>query len=176
MCDRQKTMDFDSLETEGIKGMLYLNTKTKDESTLDDYTSSRIQHYHLPIDEGEEDCKDVDFEPYYDRIVKIIKHFDINNSKILVYCATGVRLAPIAVIIYLLYKIHIIDESISIDEDAVVTLLKEMKNVNRDIDYHNLDKTIQQLVLYEKKLKEKREYNSELNNSPNNPNVIKIFE
>jgi len=179
ICETAKTSDLDSLETEKIKGMLYLSSKSKDESMLGDYAEMKIQHYHLPMEDSEEDGGnggDVDFSPYFDRIAKILKHFDDNNSKILVYCTTGARLAPIAVIIYLLYKIHIIDESIPKDEEAVVTLLKEMKQVNRDIDYHNLDKTIQQLVLYEKRLKEKREYNSKLNNSPDNLNVIKIFD
>lgn len=155
ICDRQKATDLDSLVDNNIKGMLYLNIETKPDAILKEFTELKIQHYHLPI----EDKKDIDFEPYFDRIVNIIKHFDTNDAHILVYCDTGVRLAPIAVIIYLLYKTYIINESFTEDVSIVSDLLLSIKNKIRDVDYYNLVKITEQLINFENKLKERKKEN-----------------
>jgi len=111
MCDRQKATDLISLEEEDITGMLYLNTVTKSDVVLEDYTELKIYHFHIPIEDPMEisGYNKLDFKPFFQRIVNIIKHFDLQNLKILVYCNTGSRLAPIAIIIYILYKYYVIN-------------------------------------------------------------------
>jgi len=153
ICDRQKT-NLNELEDENIKGMLYLylNTNTnRSISTLNDYTEIGIHHYHIEI----VDDKKLDFTPYIQRIVNIIRHFETKKLNILIYCDTGTRLSPIAVITYILYKIYVIDGFIPKNHPITPSLLKKVQEKNSDIDYHNMHNAIQQLVKYEIELKQK---------------------
>ena len=151
ICDKQKAMDLDNLEEKNIKGMLYLNPSTKSQSVLDDYTEIKIHHYHISM----KDNIKLDFSPFIQNIINIIKHFETKKLNILVYCDTGTRLAPIAVIFYILYKQYIIDGIIPKKNPITPMLLKSIQYINNDIDFHNIYNAIQQLVLFEINLKKK---------------------
>jgi len=147
ICSREKATDLNELENEKIKCMLYLNPKTKNKNVLDDLTEIGIHHYTIKI----EDEKDLDFKKYVDRIVKIIHHFVIKKLNVLIYCESGVRLSPIAVVCYILYKTYIVDKNVPTSFSIVPRLLRKIQKINKDIDYQNMD--IQQLVTYEISLK-----------------------
>lgn len=156
MCDRQKATDLVSLEEENIKAMLYLNAITKSNSVLADYTELGIHHYHVPIDDpiNISNGNKLDFKPYYQQIVNIIQHFDLKNLKILIYCDTGIRLAPVAIIIYIIYKYHIINESISKNNAPITPRLMSMiQRKNPDVEFKNMNLVVQQLVVYERDLR-----------------------
>lgn len=174
ICDRQKATDFETLDDNKIKGLLFLNYETKPDHVLNEYTKLGIQHYCLHvIDENGK----INFGPYLDRIVKIIKHFDDKNARILIYCETGTRLSPIAVVAYIIYVHHMkkkdTDSTESILSSALAGLRKKIRTI--DIDY-NFNEIAQQLVQFENKIKERRKYNDKVNNCKENPDVSKIFE
>lgn len=174
ICDRQKATDFIELEENGIKGLLYLNYETKPDHVLDEYTKLGIQHYCLPV--VDEDDK-VNFEPYLNRIVKIIKHFDENNARIVVYCETGARLSPIAIVAYIVYVHHMkkdnVNDNASVLSPVLSGIRKKIRNMEIDKNFNDIS---QQLLRFENQVKEQRRYNEELDNCEENPAVSKIFE
>lgn len=150
ICDKQKATDLEALEEENIKAMLYLNPITKPNSVLEDYTELDIHHYHLPIEDDEK----LDFKPYCQNIVNIVQHFDLKNMKILIYCDTGTRLAPVAVIIYILYKYYIVNKLYPKNDSPITpSLLSMIQKKNSDIDYKSMYNVVQQLVVFEGDLK-----------------------
>lgn len=154
ICDRQKATDYEALEENNIKAMLYLNHITKINSVLSEYTELGIHHYHLPIKDSLDPGNEPDFEPFFMRIVNIIKHFSLKNLNILIYCDTGTRLAPIGAITYLLYKNYIIDKILLKQSNMLLPkLLDIVQKKNSEIDYKNISKVIQKLAIFEGYLK-----------------------
>ena len=178
MSDKQTTVDLEVMKRNNIRGLLYLNDNSistdveNNESFLNEFTKAHIQHYTINVTDEE----NIDFPKYFDRLNNIIKHFDTHNVNILVYCDTGTRLAPIAIASYLLYKFYVINNGSTNGDPAVITLLNTIKQHNPSIDYHNLNKTIEQLTLQENRLREKRDYNNKITESPDNQDVIEILK
>jgi len=152
MCCKQKATDLETLEDEDIKGMLYLNPTTKSESVLEDYTELDIHHYHIPIEDNDK----LDFKPFLERIVNIIQYFDLKDLKILVYCETGTRLAPVAIIVYILYKYYIVNKLYPKNNDLITpSLLRMIQKKNSEVDFQSMYNIVQQLVIFEGDLKKK---------------------
>lgn len=173
ICDRQKSVDLTVLEEYKINGMLYMSSEVRPVNILEDYRELKIDHYHIPIiDDG---SPDIDIEPHFNQIVRIIRHYDTNGGKILVYCDTGIRLSPVAVIVYLLYKVFMIYDRETSQEGVTLALINGVQGLNRDIDWHRMEKIVQQLVMYEITLREKKKYNDKLKRE-NTTKMTEIFD